>query len=234
MEVRNAIAHLGSGRKVYEVFKVLMDHWLRRLGPISISQLMMASGCSYPTVAECIERLEETREVARRSNRSVEVVAFPRRMWGELLMVCDAYPRGMTFVDATGQTPDLRAMLQRIGSLRRKDLALGGVHAARHYDRHFDLHGTPRLDLCMYAPAGITDLGLMKQIDPALRVSSKRGEIGVLAIHLVTRPRPAFEPSSKGLPWASPVETLLDLHELRLGEQANDLIAKLTQAKEAS
>ena len=86
--------------KFFEVFKVLLEHRLRRGGALPIREVMERSGCSYPTVAEALKRLEASRELARRSNRSVELPEFPRRTWEEVLALsrslrrcCGASPR---------------------------------------------------------------------------------------------------------------------------------------------
>ena len=48
------------------------------------------------------------------------------------------------FADTSGRPSDPQALLRRIGAKAPAELAVGGVMAARHWDRDFDLHGIPR------------------------------------------------------------------------------------------
>jgi hypothetical protein len=58
-------------------------------------------------------------------------------------------------------------------------------------------------------------------------------ESAIVVLHLVQRADPLFEPDPKGgLPYADPVETLLDLHELRLANQADQMIERLRARRE--
>jgi hypothetical protein len=218
--------------KFFEVFKVLLDHRLRKGGPVSIRELMARSGCSYPTVAESLKRLEASRELARRSNRSVELPEFPRRTWGEIVALSLSLRRPAHFADGGGKAPDLPALLRRVAAKAPPGLAVGGVSAARHWDPHFDLHGTPRIDLVLHAPDGRVDPARIRALDPALRPAKAAG--AVVAVHPLRRPQPLFEPATRGkLPVADPVETLLDLHELGLAEQAGQLVERLERAGSA-
>ncbi len=222
--------HRAVSRKFFEVLKVLVDHWLLGHGPIAIVQLVRESGSSYPTVAEAVDRLVSSRELVRRSPRAVELADFPMAAWNEMLALGDAVRLTQSWIDVSGHQPDPQALLARVAKLRPDGVAVGGVVAARHYDPQFDLHGTPRLDLCIRGH-GAHPLDLAGDLDPVLQLTQDRQAPAVLVLHLVTRPFNAFEESSKGLPWASPVETLLDLHELRLVEQAEQLVARLTKGR---
>jgi hypothetical protein len=108
-----------------------------------------------------------------------------------------------------------------------KGVALGGVMAGRHWNADFDLHGTPRLDLVVHSPRNPPDLTFLSRLDPALRQTQSESSPVVLAIHVLQRAEALFEyePGFE-LPWADPVETTLDLYELRLSAQANELLAR--------
>lgn len=218
--------------KFFEVFKVLLEHRLRRGGPLAIRELMARSGGSYPTVAEALRRLDASRELARRSNRSVELAEFPRRTWGEVLALSLHLRRPAFFVDGSGRAPDPPALLRRLAARAPASIAVGGVSAARHWDRHFDLHGTPRIDLVLHASDGRVDPAFVRSLDAALR-PARPGETRVdVAVHPLRRAQPLYEPAARGrLPVADPVETLLDLHELGLAEQAAQLVERLERAR---
>jgi hypothetical protein len=214
--------------RFFETFKLLLDHRLRRGGPLGVGDLVRLSGFSYPTVTEAIKRLENAKELVRRTRRLVELPAFPRRTWSEILALAGPLRRTAAFVDASGRPPRLTELLGRIEKAAPEGVALGGAIAARHWDRDFDLHGLPRLDLCLHAPEGEPDLEWIRRVDPALRPAPP-AEAGVtLAVHPLRRARPGFEArKGRSLPVADPVETLLDLHEMGLRAQGEELIARL-------
>jgi hypothetical protein len=207
--------------KFFDVLKVLLEHRLVRKGPLRIGELLGRSGCSYPTAADALRRLEERGELARRPGRRVELVAFPRRTWSEVLALSASLRRPRFYADRTGRPANPLALVRRLASLGTSGVALGGVLAARHWDPGFDLHGLPRLDLTVHGAWEVASL------DPAL-VPAARGEAAAVAVHPLSRKVPLFEPSKKGpLPVADPVETLLDLHELGLDAQAEALLERL-------
>ncbi len=222
----------GISRKFFEVFKIALHQWLRNRGPIPIAALQDRSGCSYPTVAESIRALESSGELVRHSNRSVELRGFPQETWGRVLALSSSLRRPAPFADLSGRAPDLKGLLRRIREKAPTGIGVGGVLAGRHWDPDFDLHGVPRLDLCLHASNGTYDLDFVTRIDPALRADSSRTGRVVLVIHPLLRARTLFEEDRAGrLPWSDPVETLLDLHELRLVSQAQRLIARLRSAR---
>ncbi|MHC4956384.1 MAG: hypothetical protein ACYTGZ_21290 [Planctomycetota bacterium] len=209
----------------FVVLKVILARWLVGEGPISRRQLGEQAGCSYPTVAKAIDWLGGN--VRQHSNRSVELGEFPQDAWGELLARVPSQRARVSYIDRSGQPPDTEALLRRLRRLNPPHVALGGVVAAHHYDPHFDLRGLPRLDVSMGAAGGL-DLGFVRRLDPALQEASAGDGRPVLVVHPLQRPATLFVPGpGGGLPIADPVETLLDLGELRLVEQANALIGHL-------
>jgi hypothetical protein len=216
---------------VFEVLKLVIRHWLMKSGPLSRRRLQVESGATYPTVARALRKLEEAGELERHPNRRVELRAFPVRTWQEMLSLAPWLRRPMSFVDATGRRPDPFAILKRLDGMKPAGVALGGVQAGRHWDRHFDLNGLPRLDVVVHAPHGSFDPAFVKRLDSALRVSRSPSDEAVLVLHSLPRAQALFEGERPGkLPFADPVETLLDLHELRLTTQADELIQRLTRA----
>jgi hypothetical protein len=214
----------------FEVFKILLGRWLLGRGPMTIGELMRVAGCSYPTVAEALRRLERTQELVRRSNRSVQLARFPRRTWGEILALAETLRRTQCYADSSGRTDGPQALHRRLQSMASGSVALGGVQAARHWDPHFDLHGLPRLDVSLAPTAGADAADLARRLDPALQHVEPGAPGVILAVHPLFRAEPLFEKNVKGkIGWADPVETLLDLDELRLVDQAERLVERLAE-----
>ena len=102
---------------------------------------------------------------------------------------------------------------------------IGGVVAARHYAPDFDLNGVPRLDVT--AQTG-TDPAWVTSLDPALRLATMQERSPVLVVHQSRRSRAMDDGKEGGIgSFASPAETLLDLYELRLTEQADDFVRSM-------
>jgi hypothetical protein len=70
------------------------------------------------------------------------------------------------------------------------------------------------------------DTAFVAMLDPAL-VLAPPGTPSLLVLHAVPRAESLFVPVDSGPPWADPVEALLDLYDLRLIEQADDLVRAL-------
>jgi hypothetical protein len=210
-------------RTFFEVFKVLLNGWLLGKEPASSRELIERTGFSYPTIADSVRRLEGTGEMDGGRKRGVAFRGFPRQTWSQLLALSRSVRGTRAFIDGAGHRPDPPATLRRLRGHLGKGFALGGVVAARYWDPRFDLNGLPRLDLCLTRTSDVPlrKLGLV----PAGDASPERV---LLVTHVVERRDPLFQPDPKGgIPYADPVETLLDLHELRLVDQAEALIKRL-------
>ena len=212
---RNSEAH-------YEILRILIHQWLLGRGPLSIGSLMEISGASHPTVSRSLERLEHC--LKRHSDRSVELRIFPRDEWARLVAVSDDVRATVRFVDRSGQARSPESLLRRLRSLGRQDLAVGGVWGAKHYQPSLDLIGNPRLDLSIHSGRKVADLSFVEKLDPALEKATRRDESPTLVIHTIRRAESLFQPSENEIPWADPVECLLDLHEARLESQALEFL----------
>lgn len=223
-----AIPSEGPGRltpKILEVLKILLVHWFRGDGPVRIAQIIEESGATYPTVREAVMRLERTGELGRTSNRRVALLDFPGQSWPEMVTLSRTLRRGLFLVDTSGRPSHPSALLKRLQALRVPGLAFGGVVAARHLSRDFDLNGLPRIDATWHVPEGNPDPTWIQRLDPALRLRIHPQQSPQLAVHYLTRAQALFAPAAgaHGV-MADPVETLLDLHEMRLVDQANAMI----------
>jgi hypothetical protein len=214
----------------YAILEVLLHQWLLGKGPMTSEWLMKTVGCSYPTVAAGLRRLESS--LLRHSDRRVELRYFPRDEWARLLAVSDEFRSTTRFADSSGQprsSPDF--LVNRLKRLQRSDIAVGGVLGARHYQSDLDLVGTPRLDLSLHCRGKSVDWNFVKELDPALRETKRRDEPAPLVIHLVHRASSLFQSGEDRLQWADPVECLLDLHEGRLESQALEFVEFFPGAK---
>ncbi len=215
--------------KSLEVLKVLLVRWLLGEGPIARGELGERAGCSYPTVAKAIERLAGV--IREHTNRSVELKAFPHAAWHELLALSPTQRARLAYSDRTGRGDDPADLLRRLKKLKPAHVALGGVMAARHWDPHFDVRGIPRLDISVAAEEGAR-LDFLRRLDPGLGPVGGEGFPSVV-VHPLQRPVPLFT-ACDDLPVADPVETLLDLNELRLVDQASAFIERLERRARAS
>ena len=213
----------GKPRQTYfAILEVLLHQWLLGKGPMTTDWIMKTIGCSYPTVASALRRLDHV--LIRHSDRRVELRRFPREEWARLVATSDEARSTTRFADRSGQKRSPETLLRRLTTLQRTDLAVGGVVAARHYHPDLDLAGTPRLDLSLHCPAKRVDWSFVERLDPALEKTERRDEPAALVVHLVRREASLFQPGEDGLQWADPVECLLDLHEARLEAQAKEFL----------
>jgi hypothetical protein len=218
-----------SSEAHHEILRILIHQWLLGKGPIAVSSLMEISGTSHPTVSRSLERFDHY--LKRHSDRSVELRSFPREEWARLLAVSDEVRGTVRFADRSGQARSPDSLLRRLRQLQHQDIAVGGVLGAKHYQPSFDLIGNPRLDLSLHSGRKPADLSFVERLDPGLEKTVRRDESPTLVIHTIRRAESLFQPGEDGLPWADPVECLLDLHEAHLESQALEFLNSFPTAK---
>jgi hypothetical protein len=220
--------------RFFEIFKVALLHWCRSRQPLSIHRILEQSGASYTSVAQALKRLEKAHELRRHSNRSVELVGFPKTTWSEVRALLNPLRRSRYYADGSGRNISPQSLVDKLKNLGRNDVAVGGTLAARKGDRGFDLHGTPRLDLSVHEPKGVRAADIVAQLSSSLRPCPSDDPGIVLAIHPLGRALPLFNVRSKGGIWMSDeVETLLDLHELHLTAQADELLQRAMERRDS-
>jgi len=232
-EFHTSSLHPTRTSSLFIVLKSVLRRWLLNLGPGTTTALMEEAGCSYPTVAKALGRLE--RFLKRHSDRRVELVRFPRDFWEELVLRASSLRQSTYYVDQSGKprTPD--SLLRRLQKIQPEGIAVGGVFGARYWDPELDLHGVPRLDLCWHISSLQQDITqLVHQLDPALRETKETMEPVSVAVHALHRNVSFFEfEDASGVPWADPVECLLDLQELHLGNQSQEFIERIRKRRES-
>lgn len=213
----------------FVVLTILVNQWLRKGGPVSTRWLMETAGCSYPTASKALKRLG--RAVKRHPYRRVELDRFPKDAWKQLLAVSDDVRQTTRFIDQSGQPRSPEVLLSRFRNLRRPEVAVGGSLGARRWQPNLDLVGNPRLDLSIHCPGNRLDLGFVRKLDPALAPAETTFEQATLVVHVVRQAVPTFQLGPDGVNWASPVECLLDLHEMRLEPQALEFVNVFAEAR---
>lgn len=210
-----------SSDSFYDILRVLINQWLEGKGPLTSRSLCEMAGCSYPTAASALKKLEKY--ITRHSDRRVELRTFPRDAWSRLVANADEVRQTQWFVDHSGQTRSIDSLLARLQKIRPEGVAIGGVPGARRLDPALDLVGTPRLDLTIHCRAGKPDTSFLRQLDPALKPGNA-GESARVVIHVLHQNYVFFQRDEEGVLWADPVECLLDLHEMRLESQASEFL----------
>lgn len=212
------------GNRSFEVMRVLLSRWLLHRGRIAVGELQRETGLSHPSVSKAIAALGPA--VERRRDRSVALRTFPSEAWAQLVALARKVRQTTAFVDESGRGGDPQRLLDRLRRAPPSGVAVAGVVAARHWHSGLDLEGLPRLDLSVHAPDGGMDTAFVARLDPAL-APAPPGTPPLLVLHAVPRAESLFVAGDGGPPWADPVEALLDLHELRLIEQADDFVRAL-------
>lgn len=214
--------------KFFDVFTFLLARWLRDPAPVSVKSLLGGTGASYTSVSQALRRLQDAGDVSRRRNGDVELPAFPWATWREISAVLQPLRGTRGYKDGSGRGLRPSALVPVVKKAALPHVAVGGVMAANRRDPHFDLHGFPRLDLSVHGARDLDELA--RALHPSLRPVDPGAPDAVLALHPVKRRASLFEPDAKkGLAWADDVETLLDLTELKLLEQADALIHRLVK-----
>lgn len=212
------------------VFEHLVNAYLLGMGPMTTESITEATGFSYPTVANALGKLGPI--TRRHSDRRVELKHFPRQEWSRFISVYERgqFCRKFTVATELARTPE--SLLKRFRKLALPRTAIGGVHAAHHYDPEFDLVGSLRLDICISGKLLDRAPELARQIDPALEPTPFSTANPALVIWPVHRAEPLFQHDPESdTRWADPVTCLLALHDARLEAQAEELIRAFEQSR---
>ena len=208
----------------FDIFRVLLVHWIRKSGPTTSKDLAEQTGFTYPTIAAALEKLEPY--LHRHSDRRVELQSFPRDAWLKLVTQSGKVRSTHAYTDRSGRPRSQETLLNRLREQECSDVAIGGILGARHYIPGLDLVGAPRLDFLLRSNHKLNEQDLLRRLDPALK-PAKHGEPAQVVIHTLYRPVSFFDKDVKGDRYADEVECLLDLHDARLEQQALEFLEKL-------
>lgn len=210
-----------STEAFFDILRVLMIRWIRREGPITSKDLGAATGYSYPTIANTLSRLDKY--VHRRKDRSVELKRLPRDPWVEFVVRSERTRVRHEFTEHSGQRRSPEMMIERLQTTGRQDVAISGIHGARHYDPSIDILGGHRLDLVVHSESQRLDLSFMRQLDAAL-VPVEPGEFPQVVVHELPQPTAFFTRTDNGLIIADELECALDLHEMHFDSQMTEFM----------
>ncbi len=217
---------LKSPDRYYDVLRYLINKWALNCGPQSPTVIAKKIGCSYPTVAEGIDKLGNY--LTRSTDRKVSLKAFPKNEWFRLVANANEVRQTVYFGYKTNNQKSVESLLKRWKQqhTHRREFALGGVPGARHYFPDIDIVGTPRLDVTINCSDKTLDFSFLRRIDPGLQ-PCRPDENAVLAIHVVILEKPLFKKAKENFFYADPIECLLDLHEMRFEGQVEEIIRQL-------
>ncbi len=216
----------------FVIQKLLLHRWLINPEPVTSEWLGRTAGCSYPAVARVLNSLGSL--VERTSDRRVMLRWFPSDAFTRLAATADRARSSIRFADQSGQPRSAESHLHRLEKLNLRELAIGGVLGAKHYEPGLNLVGTPRLDLSLHCPGRKLNLDFIKRLDPALKQVDDPLAPANVVVHAVRHADPLFAPRDGGLAWADPLECLFDLHEARLDQQATQFLKTLQLQRPAS
>lgn len=217
----------GQGR--FNVQNVLLLNWLDGLGPQTVKAIGAASGTSYPTTAAAIADLEAQGLLYVERDRRVGLKFFPLDLWRKWIAGGFAHRQSVRFVDRSGQPRPPSSLIKRLQRLGRNDIAISGIEGARVYYPDLDLSGALRLDLVLHGSPK-SDLGFVQRLDPALVLLDNPYGKADLVVHFLDRPAAHFVPHDDLL-IADPLACLADLYDMRLDEQADQMLYFLSERK---
>jgi len=203
---------------LFEILRVLLVHWFRRLGSLQLSQLEQISGYSYPTVARTLNKLDDY--LIRYSDRSVELKSFPQRNWLKLITTSDE--KRLVFGYWAYRPKSMEDIIRRVQERHENDIAFGGIIGARYYLPSINLIGIHRLDLTVLKWDSLKIEILIQELDPGLK-KIERGTLPQVVVHNLTRAESLFN-QGEIFNIADEVECLLDLHEARLESPFSELL----------
>ena len=226
---------LPKSRYFSVIFKILLLNWL---GPSSQASEVMTmkrlgnlAGCSYPTVALAIDRLRAYLQHSH--SKGIRLRRFPSEEWHAMILGSDKIRSTQRLVDRSGQPRRPNFLLERLAKMQLDYVAVGGVPGALAVYPDLNITGNPRLDLCIHAPGKSADVEFVKKLDPALEPTNDQLEPAQVVLHFVRSDHSYFERSLQGIQRASWVECMLDLHEMRLGAQADEWLNQWIREKES-
>lgn len=215
------------------ILKILLLNWLgptsRKPEVLTMKRLGELAGCSYPTVASSINRLEGFLE--QTYSEGIKLRRFPNDEWHAMILGADKIRATQRFVDRSGQPRRPQFLLDRLAEMHLDHVGVGGVPGALAVYPDLNITGSPRLDICVHAPGKVADIAFVKKLDPALEPADNPMEPAQVVIHFVRSDHSYFEQHLPGINRASWVECMLDLHEMRLNAQADEWLHQWVKKK---
>ena len=216
------------------ILKILLLNWLghssRKPEVMTMKRLGELAGCSYPTTASSIDRLEHY--LQHSSNNGIQLRRFPNEEWHSMILGANKIRATQRLVDRSGQLRRPKFLQARLERTQLDHIGIGGVSGALAVFPDLNITGSPRLDLCIHAPGKIANIEFVKYLDPALEPTSDQSEPAQVVLHFVRSSYSYFEQYLPGTKRASWVECMMDLHEMRLNKQADEWLYQWIKEKE--
>ncbi len=217
------------------ILKILLLNWLghssQKPEVMTMKRLGELAGCSYPTVASSIDRLKGF--LQHSYSEGIQLRRFPSEEWHSMILGADKIRTTQRLVDRSGQPRRPKFLMDRLAKMRLDYIGVGGVPGALAVYPDLNITGSPRLDICIHAPGKIADVDFVKKLDPALELTKDQMEPALVVLHFVRSEYSYFEQHLPGIKRAGWVECMLDLHEMRLGEQADEWLHQWIREKES-
>ena len=218
------------------IFKILLLDWLghssQKSEVMTMKRLGELAGCSYPTVALATDRLKAYLQYSR--SKGIQLRRFPNEEWHSMILGANKIRATQRLVDRSGQSRRPKFLLERLAKMQLDHVSVGGVPGALAVYPDLNITGNPRLDLCIHAPGKTANMEFVKKLDPALEPANDQLEPAQVVLHFVRSKHSFFEQGLRGIQRASWVECMLDLHEMRLGAQADEWLFQWIREKENS
>jgi hypothetical protein len=215
----------------HNIQNILLLNWLNGRGPQTIKSLGEEAGTSYPTTAAAINTLEAQGTLYVEKDRSVSLRYFPTEQWRKWIASGFTHRKSARFIDRSTQPRPPSSLIKRLQRLNRDDIAISGIEGAREHYPELDLSGALRLDLVLHG-SHKSDLSFVQKLDPALQLADNPYHQADLVIHFLDRPATHFERYGELL-IADPLECLADLYDLKLDQQADQMLNFLTEKKKS-
>lgn len=216
----------------HNIQSILLLNWLDDLGPQTVKSIGEASGTSYPTTAAALRSLAAQDLLITGKDRRVSLKYFPVQQWRKWIASGFGHRKSARFIDRSNQPRPPSSLLQRLLHLNRNDIAVSGIEGARLHYPDLDLSGALRLDLVLHGDPK-SDLAFVNRLDPALEPLDNPYRKADLVVHFLDRPQTRFEQRG-GLLVADPLECLADLYDLRLDQQADQMLKFLSERRNRS
>jgi hypothetical protein len=217
------------------ILKILLLNWLGHTSQkpeiMTMKRLGELAGCSYPTVASSLDRLKNYTKHSY--NEGIQLRRFPNEEWHSMILDANKIRATQRFVDRSGQPRRPGFLLERLAKMQLDHIGVGGIPGALAVYPDLNITGSPRLDICIHAPGKVADIEFVKKLDPALEPTKDQMEPAQVVLHFVRSEYSCFEQHLRGIKRASWVECMLDLHEMRLGAQADEWLHQWIREKES-
>lgn len=205
------------------VVGMLLHRWIERDEPARISAIAAAAGASLPTVYGALESIRPEC-IMRANGTQIGISRFWLEDWVKWLDSAAGGPKAR-FVDRSGSPRSAEKLSRRLFELGRKDLAVGGVLAARHILPGLDIVSAPHLDILVHGDAH-SDLSFVQQLDPGLVRDDSAADRAHVVVHFINRPVSLFREEGDAV-WGDILDCMANLWSAGMTDQVEEIIRSI-------